>query len=241
MNFGEKMKRKLSALSGRYRAALRKHLKAGPRAGLETARGLGRQAMAIGLETLDMARIHGRALAMLEAGSSKDGFLRRAGIFFTEAIAPIEETHRTSVQATARLKRLSKRLNRRTVELAGSTGALTKAIARRKDAEAALKKTNGHYLALLQESLALQKHLRQLAHRILSAQEHKRTKVSHNLQDEVAQTLLGINVRLLTMKEAAGQNAQKLQEEIACTRRLVDMSVKTIERFTREYGEDHDL
>src|ERR1051326_461748 len=140
------MKRKLSALSGRYQAALRKHLKQGPRAGLEPARGLGLQAVAIGLETLDMARMHERALAMLEAGSSKDGFHRRAGIFFTEAIAPIEETHRTSVKASALLKRLSKTLNRRTVELAGSRGSLTKAIARRKAAEAALKKSDEHYL-----------------------------------------------------------------------------------------------
>ena len=47
--------------------------------------------MAIGLETLDLARIHERALASLEAGSRKDGCLERADIFFTETITPIEE------------------------------------------------------------------------------------------------------------------------------------------------------
>ena len=82
---GQTMKRKLSALSGRYLAALRKHLRQGPRASLEPARGLGRQAVAIGLETLDVARIHERALDMLHASASKDGRMERADIFFTES------------------------------------------------------------------------------------------------------------------------------------------------------------
>jgi len=71
------MKRKLIALSQRYVAALRKHLKQGPRAipPCGTARGLGRQAVAIGLETLDVARIHDGALASLEASSGKDGVI----------------------------------------------------------------------------------------------------------------------------------------------------------------------
>jgi hypothetical protein len=55
------MNSKLSALSGRYLAALRKHLKQSPCASFEPARALGRQAVAGGLETLDLARIHQRA------------------------------------------------------------------------------------------------------------------------------------------------------------------------------------
>ena len=34
----------------------------------------------------------------------------------------------------------------------------------------------------------------------MAAQEDKRKKMSHDLRDEIAQTLLGINVRLLTLK-----------------------------------------
>src|SRR5690349_9341986 len=111
------MKRKLSALSGRYVVALKKHLKQGPRASLETARALGRHAVAVGLETLDVARIHGQALATLEAGASKDGLIERAAIFFTEAVTPIEETHRSALQASARLERLNQTLNQRTKDL----------------------------------------------------------------------------------------------------------------------------
>src|SRR4029079_18268359 len=61
------MKRKLIKLSRRYASALQKHLKAGPRASLEAARGLGREALAMGLETLDVARMHQGALAAIEA------------------------------------------------------------------------------------------------------------------------------------------------------------------------------
>ena len=70
--------------------------------------------------------------------------------------------------------------------------------------------------------------------------EDKRKKISHDLQDEIAQTLLGINVRLLTLKKEAGLNAEGLQKEIASTRRLVDKSVAGIKRFAREYRKHHE-
>jgi len=76
------MKRKLTALSQRYLKALKKHLSQGPRAGLRLAHGLGHQAVALGLETLDMAKIHEGALATLEASSSSDGIIKRAEFFF---------------------------------------------------------------------------------------------------------------------------------------------------------------
>jgi signal transduction histidine kinase len=233
------MNSKVNALSKRYAAALRQHVRRESPAGLEVARGLGSRAVAMNLETLDVAKIHERALAALEAGSSRDGFLERAGLFFTETIAPIEETHRAALKAGARLRRLSKTLDQRTLDLAASNRSLKQGITRRRAAEAALKKSGEHYRTLLDESLALQKHLQHLAHRILAAQEHKRKKISHDLQDEIAQTLLGINLRLLTVKEAASHNAKRLQKEIARTGRLVDLSVKTIQRFTREYGKYH--
>ena len=88
----------------------------------------------------------------------------------------------------------------------------------------------------MKESRRLQKHLQRLTHQILSAQEDKRKKISRELQDEIAQTLLGINVRLLTLKKAAAANAEGLKKEIASTQRLVDKSVKTIKRFAREFG-----
>jgi signal transduction histidine kinase len=234
------MKRKLSTLSQRYASALRKHLKQGPESSLQPARGLGRQAVSLGLETLDLARIHERTLALLEASSSRDGLIKRAESFFTEAITPIEKTHRAALKAGARLNRANQALGRRTEDLAASNPSLKQGVARRKTVEAALKKSKEHYKTLLAESLALQKHLQRLTHRILSAQEDKRKQLSHELQDEIAQTMLGINVRLLTVKKAAGRSAISLQKEIANTQGLVNMSVKTIERLAREYGKHYE-
>jgi len=79
------MKKKLNRLSRAYATALRKHLKQGLRASLVPARKLGRHAAAIGLETLDVAKIHETALATLEASSSTDGIIKRAELFFAEA------------------------------------------------------------------------------------------------------------------------------------------------------------
>lgn len=230
------MKQKLSALSQRYATALKKHLGQGPRASLDPARALGRQAMAVGLETLDLARIHERALAALEARGSEDGIIERAGLFFTETVGPIEGTHRAALQASARLKRLNETLSQRTLDLAASGRSLKQGVTRRKNVEAALKESGNRYKKLVEESLGLQKHLQHLTHKILLAHEDKRKRISRDLQDEIAQTLLGINVRLLTVRKSASQHAHGLQKELSSTQRLVDRSKKTIERFAREYG-----
>ena len=56
------MNRKLLNLSRRYQAALRTHLKQGHRATQESARGLGSQGLAAGLQTLDLAKLHEQTL-----------------------------------------------------------------------------------------------------------------------------------------------------------------------------------
>ena len=235
------MKRKLIALSQRYVRALKKHLSQGqgPRAGLRSAHGLGYQAVALGLETLDVAKIHEEALATLEAASSKDG-IERAEFFFKESITPIEKIHQAALKAGVRLTQLDQELVRRTLDLAASNRSLKKSIVRRKRVEEALKKSGGHSRQLLEESRDLQKHLQQLTHQILMAQENKRKKISHDLQDEIAQTLLGINARLLILKREAALNAKGFKKDIACTQRLVDKSVTSIKRFAREFGKHQE-
>ena len=239
LNPAYNMKRKLTALSRRYVTALRKHLQQGRGASLQPAHDLGCQAAALDLETLDMARIHDGALAALEASRSTDGFIKGAEIFFAEAITPIEETHRAALEANVRLSRLNQTLGRRTVDLAASHRSLKQGIVRRKTVEQALKKSVEHSRKLLKESRDLQKHLQRLTHQILSAQENKRKRISRDLHDEIAQTLLGINVRLLTLKKEAANDASGLKKEIASTQQLVDKSVKSIKRFAREFGIHH--
>jgi signal transduction histidine kinase len=129
---------------------------------------------------------------------------------------------------------LEETLRQRTAELAKANALLQKCILGRKGVEHASKKSGQHYAKLLKDSLQLQKSLRQLTHRALSAQEDERKKISVQLQDEIAQTLLGINVRLLTLKEQAKGNTKGLRNEIASTQRLVIKSTKFMRLAARK-------
>jgi signal transduction histidine kinase len=102
--------------------------------------------------------------------------------------------------------------------------------------EDALKKSGTHHKKCLEESLHLQKRLRQLTHRVISTQEDERKNISRELQDEIAQTLLGINVRLLSLKQEARSNIKGLKNEIASAQRLVVKSAKSVRRVAREFG-----
>jgi signal transduction histidine kinase len=232
------MKRKLTRLSRRYVAALRKHLQQGPRTSLQPARALGRQAMAGGLETLDLARIHERALIALVLPSSSPGtreaMVRRAGIFFAEAITPIEKTHRTAREASSHFSQLNQTLRRRSADLAVSNRQLKKEIVQRKGVEKSLRKSEQHYGRLLEQSRDMQEQLRHLSRQLLTAQEEERKKISRELHDEIAQTLTSINVQLAALKADATVNVKDLQKKIARTQRLVEKSVDIVHRFARE-------
>ena len=196
------MKQNRAGLSQKYVAALGKNLKQGSQASLKPALELGRQAAVLGLETLDLARIHEQALATLKLSSVKNAFTKLAGIFFTEVNTAIEEKHRAAREIMV------------TEEVSAINGK--------------------SHDKCLEESLELQKCLRQLTHRVLEAQEDERKKLSHELRDEIAQTLLGINVRLLSLKQGDRSNIQSLKNEIASTQRLVVKSARTVQRYAHK-------
>ncbi|HTA31299.1 MAG TPA: sensor histidine kinase, partial [Candidatus Cybelea sp.] len=218
--------------------ALRTHLQQGHRASLEPARGLGSQALAAGLQTLDLAKLHEQTLVteLLPAcqAEKRAALIRQAGIFFAMAITPIEKTHGGAREATQHLKKFVGALSRRTVELAASNLELQQQITLRKAVEAELKKSEHHYSRLLAQSDRLQGQLRQLSRQILSAQEDERKKISRELHDVVAQTLTGINIRLATLKKEAALNKSGLDGSITSTQRLVEKSVNIVHRFARE-------
>jgi signal transduction histidine kinase len=231
------MKRKLIQLFERYVVALCEYLKHGLPAKLKPALALGRQAVVLKLETLELARIHERALIVLKSFGSRDEAAKRGETFFTEAIIPIVETHRAARHSKMELDRLNGMVGRRTVELAATNHQLQRGVVRRKNVEAALKKSGEHFTKLLKESLQLQEGLRQLAHQVLEAQEVERKKISLELQDEIAQTLLGINVQLLTLKQEARSNTKGLKNEIASTQRLVLKSTKSVKQVALKFSE----
>jgi signal transduction histidine kinase len=234
------MKQNLSRLSRRYAGALKRYLRQGSRATVRPARGLGLQAVRLGLETLDVAKIHEATLATLEASSSRDGIIERAEIFFTEAVSPIEKTHHAARKASADLSQVNKALDRRALDLAASNRSLKQSIVRRKTAEEALRRREVRSKKLLEESRRLQKHLQHLTHELLAAQEDKRKRISRDLQNEIAQTLLGINVRMLTLKRETAAGTERFKKDIASTQRLVDNSIKSIKQFAREFGKHHE-
>jgi signal transduction histidine kinase len=220
-----------------YRMALRKHIEQGQAASLRPAQGLGREAAALGLETLDLARIHRQAFTTVTSpgGSSRirQRGIRRARSFFAETIVPIEKSHNAALKADAQVNQLTRTLRRRTVESSASVRRLKRSIIQRRGAEKSLKNSGRHDSKLLAESHRLQKHLRHLTRGILSAQEYERRKSSRVLHDEIAQTLIAIDLRLLALKKAARASTESLKKEIVKTQRLVQTSVKRLNLFIR--------
>jgi signal transduction histidine kinase len=235
------MKHQLIRLSHRYVAALRTHLKVGRRAAASDgmALTLGREAVALGLDTLDLARIHVHALVRLELARGQSVLIKRAELFFAATLTPIEETHRAAKQSKIQLLRLNQTLSRRTEQLAASELQLKRGGIRRQLLEDICENGDKRHDTSLEESLQLQKRLRQLTHKVLAAQENERHKISHELQDEIAQTLLGINVRLLSLQQDAQGNLKGLQHEISSTQRLVAKSARSVRKFARELGGRH--
>jgi len=225
--------------SRRYQTALRKHIEQGAAANLLPTQGLGRKAVALGLETLDVARVHEQALLALAlphgASAGRQGMIRRANLFFSETIVPIEKTHRAARKTDGRVHQLMQVLRRRTVESSTSTRHLKRSIIQRQKAEISLEESGNRHATHLAEARHLQKHLRLLTHACLAAQEHARKSTSRRLYDEIAQTLLAINLRLLVLKASSKANTKNLKKEIANTQRLVKQSEKRVNGFAHEF------
>jgi len=122
-------------------------------------------------------------------------------MFFSEAITPIEKTHRAALKANVRLSQLQKRLGRRTSGPGCLQPVLETENRAAQDRGASPQEKGGTLQKLLKESLALQKYLQHLTHQILSAQEDKRKEISRDLQDEIAQTLLGIRCPIVDVEK----------------------------------------
>jgi len=232
------MNDKRTELSRLYQLALQQQLAQGCGADLAPARELGRYAMTLGLETLDMARIHEIALVSLVlptySASTNNSLMGRAGLFFAEAITPIEQTHRGAREANAHLNQIVKTLSQRTLELANSVAELKQEILQRQAVEESLRASELTSIKLLEKSQQMQEELRFLSRQLLSVQEEERRKISRELHDVIAQTLTSINVRLAGLKAESNTNNTELHKQITSTQRLVEKSVDIVHRFARE-------
>ena len=221
-------KHKSTELARRYQLELRRCLQQGATGSLRPAQKLGRQAMAEGLETLDLTLIHEQALIAqalpIRSSAARARMIRLAGAFFAKAILPLEGTHRLAVQANIRLSRLNQALSQRTLDLATSNRELKKEIAKRLVVERSLRHSEQHSIRLLNQSRRMQEQLRQLSRQILSAQEEERKRISRELHDVIAQVLTSINVRLAVLKTEAAVNTKGLSRNIARTQKMVEKS-----------------
>src|ERR1035437_6628147 len=119
----EHMKRPPLNFTQLYQEALLTHLKQGRQANPESARGLGSQALASGLRTLDLAKLHEKTLVMEVLpgcpANKRAALVKRAGTFFAAVVAPAEKAD-SSAREAVRRKKIIESLSRRTVELAAS-------------------------------------------------------------------------------------------------------------------------
>lgn len=200
---------------------------------MAAAQAIGRLGVSMGYKTLDLARIHERALAHCAVGAGMSAKTKRSDLFFNEALTPCIEAHAISLDRKNELRKLNEALNHRTTELATAHRHLRKGIQRRKQVESDLIRSGEHYTKLLEKSLALQDGLRSLTHKVLAAQEKERLKISRELQNELGQTLLGINVRLLSLQREAKTNSAGLRHGIADTQQLITRSARRAKRAAK--------
>jgi signal transduction histidine kinase len=133
------------------------------------------------------------------------------------------------------LGELHAELSERLLGLAAANEELQQQVTMRSRAETTLRKSQQSSGQLLEDSQGLEQQLRDMTRQILSATESERRKMSRYLNDEIAQTLLGINMRFLALKNEVAATHADLTREIAATQRLVTAAAKTISTLAHEF------
>lgn len=232
------MKKARARLSARYLTALRVHLEEKRTGNGDQAQGIGRAALVGGLAALDLAEMHEQAVVSLapsfDFANLRNGTMKRAGFFFTQALIPIEAALRAARRANRVLKARNETLRLHTAALARGNRRLEREVARRKAGEAAILKGKEQYQKLFLDSERMQKKLHELTRQIISAQEEERKEISRELHDEVVQTLVGINVQLSALSNGIPAVLNTFRAKVARTQHLVESSVKAVHRFARQ-------
>ncbi len=227
-----------TGLSRRYTLELRKQLAPGRSASLRPAELLGLEALAAGLNTFDLVKMHASALATalsVSTGAAKSNRVATGSAsFFFKALMPFGNAHRTAIKSNGNLTRANATLRERTKQLAALRRQLEREIGQRESAQKALATSEAHCGQLLASSERLQEQLRRLSHEILYAHEEERKQISRELHDEIGQTLTAVNVRLATLTKEATVSTTSLKRKIASTQRLLEKSLNRVHRFARE-------
>jgi len=178
--------------------------------------------------------IHERAVISLKLLGQPRVLIQQAEGFFFEATCLISADKRTAQSNRNEADSPKKAENSRTMELTGTGRQLLRDLPRGQYTDAVLKNRRLDWTKLLAQSLPKQVELRRLTYGILRAQEAERQTISHQLQDEVLQTLVGIQVGLVNLRTSAKGNLANFTKEVARLQQLVEESIDVINRFARE-------
>jgi len=164
-----------------------------------------------------------------------DGAEFWANLHGTAAISPKEARQwcRISVADISSLKQ-AEEAQRRLEALALANRELRAEIIQRQAVELSLKRSEQRQRQLLEQSRQLQEDARSLSRRLLHVQEKERKRISRELHDEIAQTLVGIHVHLENLTREVSIDPRVFKRKIIQTQRLVEKSVDSVQRFARE-------
>jgi PAS domain S-box-containing protein len=110
---------------------------------------------------------------------------------------------------------------------------VTRDITEQKQAQDALQESKEHYVQLFREAQEMEENLRQLSHKVVTAQEEERKHISRELHDEIGQTLTAVNVSIAMLRKEAGADG-RLNAKVDAAQKLLAQSLETVHRFARE-------
>jgi len=155
-----------------------------------------------------------------------------------EVVANIyQENGRAVIQCNIRditERKKAEAAHRRLDVLIASNLKLKREIIQRQKVEKALKNSEQEMSQLLERTRLQQRQLRSMTHQMLHAQEEERKRISRELHDVIAQSLVGINLHLAGLAHGGADNPAGFQRKITRTRRLVEKAVDIVHRFARE-------
>ncbi len=226
-----------TAMTRRYQVALQRYLKQDDETKLAAARAIGADFCASGVDRQDLAKLHEDVLVnktlINRPISDRDKIIAMAGAFYAAVITPNQKVGEGKTQIFISRGKLIEQLSRRTVELAVSNIERRLEITQRGVVEEELREKELLCRKLLTQEIQLRQHSRELSHHILTIQEDERKRISHELHDVIAQTLLGINIQLAVLKQDAEHNSGNLGKSISKTQAQVVDSVNIVHEFAR--------
>jgi PAS domain S-box-containing protein len=119
-------------------------------------------------------------------------------------------------------------------KLSASNLKLSQEIAKRRIVNESMRKTKRDQALMIEQSRMHLQQLRNISHQVLKAQEAERKRVSRELHDVIAQTLVGINMHLAALTHGSLKIPKEFHEKVAHTRELIEKSVEVVHRFSSE-------